>query len=136
MKMFGDTISWRSKKQVHVALSSAEAEFIALSLACREVVCIKEMVKRLLQLNIVPIIYEDNSSAIKMAKTEDSQSLKHIVKLCFHYVRFEVIKRNIELRWISTVDQLADALTKALPKDKFIKFCDDMGLVSDKKYGF
>ena len=126
VKMFGDVISWRSKKQVHVALSSAEAEFIAMSVACKEVVCLKEMAKRLLKLDILPVIYEDNTSAIKMAKTEDSQSLKHIVKLCFHYIRFEAIKRNVEIKWISTADQIADALTKAVPKDKFIQFRSDM----------
>lgn len=122
VKLFGDVISWRSKKQVHVALSSAEAEFIAMSVACKEVVCVREMTKRLLHLDIIPIIYEDNTSAIKMAKTEDSQSLKHIVKLCYHYVRFEAIKRNVTLVWVSTADQLADGFTKALPKPKFQSF--------------
>ena len=43
MKLFGDVIYWRTKKQTHVALSTAEAEFIAMSLACKELTCIKEM---------------------------------------------------------------------------------------------
>ena len=124
--MFGDVISWRSKKQIHVALSSVEAEFIVMSLACREVVCIRKMSKRLLNLDILPIIYKDNTSAIKMAKTEDSQSLKHIVKLCFHHVKFEAIKRNIQIKWISTADQVADTLTKALQKNHFYKFRKEM----------
>lgn len=126
VKIFGDLITWRTKKQTHVALSTAESEFIAMSLACREVVCLKEMVKRLLKLDITPVLFEDNEAAIKMAKTEKSNSLKHIVKLCYHYVRFEAIKKNIEIRWVSTPDQLADGFTKALPKDSFNKFKDQL----------
>ena len=61
-----------------------------------------------------------------MAKTENSQSLKRIVKLCFQYVRFEAIKRNIQIKWISTTDQVTDTLTKALQKNQFYKFRKEM----------
>ena len=115
-------IFWRSKKQSHVALSTAEAEFIALSLACREITSVKEMMKRLLQINTTPTLFEDNKAAIKLAKSDDSNTLKHIVKLCYHYVRFEAIKRNVEICWVPTEKQLADGFTKALSLDKFKSF--------------
>lgn len=122
IKLFDDVIFWRTKKQTHVALSSAEAEYIAMSLGCKEVVSIREMCKRFIQVNIIPIMYEDNKAAINIAKSEDSQTLKHIVKLCFHYIRFEISKRNIIIKWVSTKNQLADALTKPLGSLKFNEF--------------
>lgn len=40
-------------------------------------------------------MYEDNSAAIKIAKSDNSQSLKHVVKLSYHYIQLEVLKRNV-----------------------------------------
>lgn len=122
VKLFGDVISWRTKKQTHVALSSAEAEFIAMSFACREIVCINEMCRRILKLDLMPILYEDNRAAIDLAKTDDAQSFKHIVKLCYHYIRLEVRNKNLLLEWIGSNEQLADFFTKSLPKTKFDYF--------------
>lgn len=126
IKIFGDLINWRTKKQSHVALSSAEAEFIAMSFACKDLVNLNEICKRLLHLNMIPILYEDNQAAIKLAKNEDSQSLKHIVKLCYHYIRLEIKNRNLILKWVSTKDQLADFFTKALPEPKFRFFREQL----------
>ncbi len=86
MFMFGDLLSWRTKKQSHIALSSAEAEYIAMSLACKELASTREMMRCLLQVRVTPIIYEDNRAAIELAVTDESRTLKHIVKLCYHYV--------------------------------------------------
>ena len=126
VKLFDDIIFWRTKKQTHVALSSAEAEYIAMSLACKELICVKEMCARIIKVIVMPIMYEDNQAAINIAKSDDSQTLKHIVKLCYHYVRFEVSKRNLIIKWVSTNDQLADGLTKALGHKKFEKFKNKM----------
>jgi hypothetical protein len=122
IKVFNDVIYWRTKKQSHIALSSAEAEFIAMSLACKELVGVWEMCRKLIKVDMTPILFEDNSSAIKIAKSDESQALKHIVKLCYHYVRLEVKNKNVIVRWISTHDQIADMFTKALGKEKFEKF--------------
>jgi hypothetical protein len=105
-------------------LSSAEAEYIAMSLAAKELVCIREICKRLLKMEKIPIMYEDSTAAINIAKSDDSQSLKHVVNLCFHYVRLEVANKNLIIKWIRTTDQTADMLTKALDKYKLEKFRD------------
>lgn len=49
--LFGDVIFWRTKKQTHVALSTMEAEYIAMSLAAKKLVCIREMCKRILKID-------------------------------------------------------------------------------------
>lgn len=122
VKLFGDVLFWRTKRQTYVAMSTAEAEFIAMSQACKELVCIKELCLRLAHLMLTAILYEDNQAAIRMAKSDDPQSLKHIVKLCYHYVRLEVSKRNMIIKYVGTKQQLADALTKALGNSKFLEF--------------
>ncbi|XP_044765422.1 secreted RxLR effector protein 161-like [Coccinella septempunctata] len=119
--LFGDVIYWRSKKQSHVALSSSEAEYIAMSLACKELTCYREMCRRLIKFEVVPTLYEDSNAAIKLAKSEESKALKHIVKLCYHYVRLEVANKNLIIKWVSTKEQLADILTKALGYSVFEK---------------
>lgn len=79
------------KKQTYVALSTTEAEFIAMSLACKELVSIKEMCLRIMNTELIPIMCKYNSAVIKIAKSYDSQSLKHVVKLCYHYIWLEVL---------------------------------------------
>lgn len=120
--MFGDLISWRTKKQNHIALSSAEAEYIALSLACRELTSLNEMMRRILKISIIPTVYEDNKAAIELAKIDETRTLKHIVNLCYHYVRKEVQEYRIQIQWISSQEQIGDFFTKPLPKDKFNHF--------------
>ena len=75
---------------------------------------------------MIPTLYEDNTAAIRIAQSEDPQALKHIVKLCYHYIRLEVSKRNLNIKWISTKDQLADGLTKALGRMKFETFVGEI----------
>lgn len=120
--LFGDAIFWESKKQMHVSLSSTEAEYIAMSLAAKELVYIREMCRRLLKIEKIPIMYEDNTAAIYITKSDDSQSLKHIVSLCFHYVKLEVANKNLIVKRLPTSEQTASILTKALDRYKLEKF--------------
>jgi len=128
--LFGDLISWRTKKQTHVSLSSAEAEFVAMSLACRELANVSEMCKRLIKTKMVPIVYEDNKAAIELAQTEELTTLKHLVNLCYHYVRFEARCNSIKIEWINSNQQIGDFFTKALANPKFRFFRNKlMGIV-------
>lgn len=122
--VYGDPVSWRTKKQTHVALSSAEAEYVAASLACRQVVSLKSLLQFLCRFTNLPVIYEDNISAIHLAKSLEQKSLKHIVHLCFHHIRFEVLNRNVGIQWVPSGDNIADTFTKALPEASFSKFRD------------
>ena len=120
--MFGDPIAWRTKKQKHVALSSAEAEYIAMSLICKEVIYLQELMRRVIKVQVTAKLYEDNVAAIEIARTEESNTLKHIVKLCYHYVKDLCKEKSVIIEWVKTENQLGDFFTKPLPKDKFIKF--------------
>ncbi|CAB0001759.1 unnamed protein product, partial [Nesidiocoris tenuis] len=104
--LYGDPIMWRSKRQRHVALSSTEAEYVAMSSACRELAYIRTMCRTLLKSSLIPIVYEDNAPAIRLAETEDSNTFKHFVKIAFHYVREELENGNISIEWIPSEQQL------------------------------
>lgn len=122
IKCFGDVVSWKSKKQLHVSLSSCEAEYLAMSEATKELTSIRALIKFLMGIDLVPTLKSDCAPAIAVAMTNDSKTLKHIVKLSMHYVNLEFRRNNLKIEWVSTNDQLADTLTKALPKQKFVDF--------------
>lgn len=115
----GDLVSWRSKKQTHVALSSAEAEYIAASLAARKLANVRAFYKFITSKEITPILKEDNRTCIALAKSLEAKSLQHVVNLCYNYVRFEFLNGNLTLDWVKSDEQLADILTKPLAAPRF-----------------
>jgi hypothetical protein len=95
------TISWGSKKQSSVALSTCEAEYIALSLAIQEGKWIENLFNELLSsINMEPCklkIFEDNQSCIKMSKNPvDHGRAKHI-DIKYHYIRDEIKQGNVQV---------------------------------------
>lgn len=84
------------------------------------------MARRIVRLNTIPTVFEDNKAAIELPKTDDSKTLKHIVNLCYHYARQQVQGKRIRIEWISSQDQIGDFFTKALPKTKFNKFKEQL----------
>ncbi len=120
--LFGDVLTWTAKRQHHIALSSAEAEYISMSWTCKEVASMRELLICLLRISVVPVIYEDNITPIRWSSSEESVKLKHVVNLCYHFIHLEVANGDVKIIWVPTSDQLADALTKALGPQKFLMF--------------
>ena len=65
-------------------------------------------------------MYEDNRAAKKVAKTEESKTFRHLVHLHHHYVRQLYKNGQIEIKWVSTDEQLGDFFTKAQPTPNFL----------------
>lgn len=128
--VYGACVSWATRKQGSVALSSCEAEYVALSQATSEGCWIRSI---LLDLNVidsgVPIhMYCDNQSAIKVAKNpENHKRLKH-VDIRWHFVRDKVANGILKLSHISGNEQTADIFTKPLNKQLFVKFRNNLNL--------
>lgn len=123
----GCPIHWVSKLQTEIALSTAEAEYIALSQSLREVIPLMSMMKELkaafpieIQIpNFNCTVHEDNQSCISMATRQKfSPRTKHIA-LKYHHFRSFVESKQIEIHYINTQDQLADCLTKPLGANLF-----------------
>jgi len=106
-----------------VALSTAEAEFISLSECARELVSLQNLILelKLLEPKMIPI-FCDNKAAISQVHSENiSQRCRHL-DVKYHHIRQLERDKVIDVKWISTDDQLADALTKAVPKQILDRF--------------
>ncbi|KAG5873961.1 hypothetical protein JTB14_030663 [Gonioctena quinquepunctata] len=111
-------VTWTSKKQKSVAVSSTEAEYMALSLACRQVMWMSYLVKDL-KIKICPLLLCDNQAAIHISSNcVMHQRSKHI-DVHFHYVRERILGQDVNIEYISTEENIADMLTKPLGKEKF-----------------
>ena len=141
----GCPLLWKSKLQTQIALSTMEAEYIALSLAMRDLIAIRGVIKEI-GTNVFPsvkdsafgniptsttsrafgevpqsIVYEDNQSCLKFATMPKmSPRTKHIA-IPYHFFRTQVKNLEIAVKAISTDNQLADQFTKGLPQDKFLR---------------
>ena len=118
----GTGISWRSKKQTSVALSTAEAEYIALSQAAQEAIWLRQLSTDLLCKPQQPTtVYEDNQAAISMSKNPQAHGKSKHIEIKYHFIREQVNNKNIEVKYCSTDNMIADMLTKGLSKEKFHK---------------
>lgn len=127
-KLFGCCVSWVAKKQTTVALSSTEAEFVALSMATSEACWLQGLYKFFSGLDTIVTLYEDNMSVIGLCKNPQfHHKLKHVdIKIFF--VRDKFIDKKISIEYVSTNDQEADIFTKPLGRVKFQKFRKMLGL--------
>jgi hypothetical protein len=120
-------ISWRTKLQPTVALSSAEAEYMAIGDVAKEIMWMRMILTELnLDIASPTIIRVDNQSAIKMGENNsDHERTKHI-DIKHHFIRELVKDGSIAFEWVPTEKQLADILTKALATPTYISLRDKL----------
>ena len=135
--MSGAPVSWLSKKQTVVALSTSEAEYVALSMAAQEAVWLRRFLSDLTttELGIPTIIMEDNQGAIAMARNPGSHARTKHIDIRFHYVREAVQQGAIALQYCPTDVMLADLLTKSLAKSRFESLRSAMGVAASRLSG-
>ena len=122
-------IVWISRRQKSVSLSTTEAEYMAASEAAKEVVWLHRLFSEIAPLSETPTLQIDNASAIKLAKNpEFHQRTKHIDVRC-HFVRELYLKGALEIKHVAGDHQIADILTKALPKRRFQYLREELGMI-------
>ena len=122
-------ISWGSKKQNSVALSTAKSEYIAAALCCAQLLWIKTQLKDFgVCFGSVPILC-DNTSAINISKNPVQHSKTKHIEIRHHFLRDNVEKGNVELEFCRSEDQLADIFTKPLSRDVFFKLRTLLGMI-------
>ena len=118
-------ISWSSKRQELVTLSTAEAEYVALTYAGREAIWLKDVLSQALKLKLTPITLRcDNTSAVSISKDDVFHARTKHIDIYWHWIRQQVSNGTIHVEFVSTHDNVADIMTKALPEPKVNHFVD------------
>lgn len=124
-------ISWKSFKEPVVALSTAEAEYIALTSAVQECIYLQQFFTGLGFKMSKTEIHEDNEACIALAKNpQDKKRTRHI-QIRFHWIREQLEKEVFQLIPTRTFDQLADLFTKGLNGPQLRTISRKLGLVHD-----
>lgn len=125
IRFHNNVIHWGSRLQSACAESSGEAEFVAICDASKEILFLARLIEETLGTMTYPItVYEDNSAAISISYDTTSNSrIKH-VELKYLKKREYIRKKILKIVKINSKWQLADCLTKALPKELFCSFRD------------
>ena len=123
--VFGDLIGWNTRKQKRTATSTAEAEYQALNDSVREVAVIRHLFVTLFKEYSPALIYEDNTSAMRIAKGTESTVSRFLLTKDYA-IRQAIGDGEIEIESVESTSQLADILTKALGKSRFIVLRDQI----------
>ncbi|GAA5873331.1 hypothetical protein JCM16303_001094 [Sporobolomyces ruberrimus] len=116
-------ISWLSKRQKSVAISSTEAESMAMSEGSREVLYLRQLLRELGFPPTTPTrMRGDNSGALLLASHPTSHSRTKLIDVHYHFTRERVNNGTIELKWVPTDEMVADVFTKGLPRIKHVLF--------------
>lgn len=122
-------ISWSSKKQSTVALSSTEAEYVAATSAGCQAVWLRRILHDLgHEQSEATIIKCDNKSAVMLAKNPVHHSRTKHIDIKHHYIRELIASEEIQLENCRSKEQVADLLTKSLPQAKHEGLSTKMGV--------
>ena len=129
IKYAGCPVFWASKMQTEIALSTTEAEYIALSTALREVIPMMELIEEMRvegfgMMATTPTVYckvfEDNSGAVELATVHKTRPRTKHLNVKYHHFRQFVDDGSIKVQGIGTDEQQADLLTKPLSEQIFV----------------
>ena len=121
-------ISWFSKKPNCVALSTAEAEYIAPGSSCSQLLWMKQMLSEYNVEQDVLTLYCDNMNAINISKNPIQHSRTKHIDIRHHFIRDLVEDKVVTLEHVATENQLADIFTKALDANKFETLRGKLGI--------
>lgn len=133
----GAAISWCSKKQPTVALSSTEAEYMSLASAVQEAIWLKQLHGDFWpESSAIPIVVHcDNQSAIRISGNESYHPRSKHIDVRYHFVRERIAAKQVLVKYQRSQDMIADILTKGLHRPKHEIFSRAMGLRSGEDVG-
>ncbi|XP_014490299.1 uncharacterized protein LOC106753033 [Vigna radiata var. radiata] len=112
-------ISWNSKKQAYVALSTTEAEYIAAGSCCAQSLWIKSQLEAYgIRIDNIPLKC-DSTSAINLTKNPILHSKTKHIEIRHHFIRDHINRGEIKIEYVDTLHQWADIFTKPLNKERF-----------------
>ncbi|GKA79410.1 integrase, catalytic region, zinc finger, CCHC-type containing protein [Tanacetum coccineum] len=131
MQFLGDRlVSWSSKRQKSAAISSTEAEYIAMSGCCAQILWMRSQLTDYgLRFNKI-LMYCDNKSAIALCCNNVQHSRSKHIDTRFHFIKEHVENGVIEIYFVNTEYQLADIFTKALARERIKFLINKLGMRS------
>ncbi|GKF15860.1 hypothetical protein Tco_0057322 [Tanacetum coccineum] len=135
----GKLVCWSAKKQSSVAMSSAEAKYVAATRCCAQVLYIKSQLADYDVLYDKVPIFCDNTSAIAISNNLVLHFRTKHIDIRYYFIKEHILKGDIELHFVPTDLQLAYIFTKPLNEPSFTRLVAELGMlniekqVSDKK---
>jgi hypothetical protein len=127
----GGAITWKLKKQTIIALSTTEAEYIALSEAGREACWLRGLYEELGFPQKAPMVIKgDNEGSVILTHNPQFHNRSKHIGLRYHWIRELVSNKSLDITNCRDPEQTADVLTKALPRPKHTRHRKEMGLQS------
>ena len=123
-------VSWFSRKQSTVALSTAEAEYVALGSCCSQILWIKQQLQDFGIEDSCTEIICDNTSAINLTKNPILHSRAKHIEIRHHFIRDHVQNKEVLIQFIDSKNQLADIFTKPLEKSLFESIRSRLNILS------
>ena len=121
-------VSWNSRAQKSIALSSTEAEYMLLSDACRQLVWIHSLMSEIgMKIRHIPLCGDNQGSIFIASNAVQEKRTKHI-DIRYHYIREVVESGKVKLAFVQTDQNLADMFTKNLSRDKFLYCRSTLGM--------
>jgi histone deacetylase 1/2 len=122
-------VSWSARKQATVSRSSTEAEYKALANATAEVIWFQSLLRELgISQNRPPVLWCDNLGATYLSANPVFHARMKHVEVDFHFVRERVARKALDIRFVSTNDQVADGLTKPIGASQLRRLCRNLNL--------
>lgn len=126
----GGAVSWSSKLQVTVAVSTAEAEYMSAASAVKEALWLRKLLTDFESDVTKPVvIYCDNQAANKLLLNPIVSARSKHIDVLHHFARERVARREVEFKYCKSEDMIADYLTKPVPEHKHVLCCKGMGVV-------
>lgn len=129
-KVYGNTITWASRKQESVSLSSTEAEYVSLVLGVSEQEWLTMLLNEMGFKRKKPVVmFEDNQSCQTVAEGQrEYKRMKHI-DVKYHFIQDMIEKKRVRIEYKPSEDQLADIMTKAIGRVLFEKHRQGLNLI-------
>ena len=128
-KIGSAVVNWCSKRQLTVARSSTEAEYVALSAAAQESIWLRRLLCDFGFGKMLPTtLYEDNNGAIELSKNPKFHNRTKHIDVAYHFTRERVASNELSVVYCHTDEMVADVMTKGLGRIKFERFRGMMGV--------
>ncbi|OWY95431.1 putative mitochondrial protein [Phytophthora megakarya] len=111
-------VTWSSRKQRVVAQSTVEAEYVALAHCTREVLFLRQLLKELGYQQEATVVNEDNQACIAIAENPSHHSRVKHIDVRYYFIREHVRLENVSLEHVMSKENVADTMTKGLPREQ------------------